>query len=135
MYHLSVLIIPTHVTACNAVWISRYRDQYMDLTNKLLGIFRHGYHHTQADYIGEHDDEYCVNPEVMKGMIDKHKSEHPDKEIYGGNYLWKGDEYKAMIGINGMISPYMSGWCSWLSRKLVGYIVVDDWANTVLANQ
>ena len=48
---------------------------------------------------------------------------------------WKGDEYKAMVGVAGMVSPYMSGWCSFLSRKLIGHIVDDDWAHTVLANQ
>lgn len=112
-----------------------YRDQYMDLTNKLLGIFKYGFYHTTADYIGEHDDEYCLNPETLKKMIDGHNRAKPGQELYGGNYLWKGDEYKAMVGVAGMVSPYMSGWCSFLSRKIIGHIVDDDWAHTVLANQ
>lgn len=40
-----------------------------------------------------------------------------------------------MKGVTGIIAPYFSGWCSFLSRRLVGLIVDTDWAHTVLVGQ
>lgn len=53
----------------------------------------------------------------------------------GGNYHWRGTEYESMKGVEGLIAPYFSGWCSFLSRELIGYIVGVDWAHTVMVGQ
>eukprot|EP00038_Savillea_parva_P009118 m.181352 g.181352 ORF g.181352 m.181352 type:complete len:353 (-) comp15238_c0_seq1:116-1174(-) len=109
------------------------RDMYMDLTNKLLQLFRYGYYETNADYIIEHDDEYCMRTDVALQLIEDHEKNKPDHELYAGNYHWRGDEYAIMKGADGSITPFMSGWCSFLSRKLMGYILERDWAHTVMA--
>jgi hypothetical protein len=62
-------------------------------------------------------------------------SDHPCCGVDAGNYKWNGIEYKMMAGVNGLIAPYFSGWCSFLSRKLVEYIVETDWPHTVMVGQ
>jgi hypothetical protein len=63
------------------------------------------------------------------------RSDHPGCGVDAGNYKWNGIEYKMMTGVNGLIAPYFSGWCSFLSRKLLEYIVETDWPHTVMVGQ
>ena len=111
-------------------------DQYMDINNKYLGLMKYAFYFSNANYIMEQDDEYCMNLKVARRIIDKHENNPtpPGSELYAGCYLWKGDEYDMMKGINGMVAPYMSGWMSILSRNLVRYIVVEDWNHSILAS-
>eukprot|EP00040_Diaphanoeca_grandis_P039878 m.260441 g.260441 ORF g.260441 m.260441 type:complete len:355 (+) comp39941_c0_seq1:57-1121(+) len=112
------------------------RDQYMDINNKYLGLMKYAYYFSNAEYLMEQDDEYCMNLDKARNMISKHESapNPAGSELYAGFLLWKGDEYKAMVGINGQVAPYMSGWMSFLSRNLVRMIVVEDWNHSILSS-
>eukprot|EP00039_Didymoeca_costata_P020581 m.341769 g.341769 ORF g.341769 m.341769 type:complete len:358 (+) comp20488_c0_seq1:225-1298(+) len=111
-----------------------FRDQYMDISNKLLNLLRFGYYHTSARYIMEHDDEYCMKVDVIKDIIKKFESnkKDPETQLYAGNYLWQGHEYDSMKGVEGLVAPYFSGWGSFMSRGLVKSIVETDAAHSIL---
>jgi len=108
------------------------RDQYMDLSNKLLQLLRFGYK-TGTQYVMAHDDEYCAMPASVHAAIDTHRRR--GGETYAGEYLWeKGNEYARMIGANGMMAPYFSGKISFVSRGLLKWIVTGRaWARNVLS--
>ena len=53
------------------------RDQYLDLTDKLLGLLRYGYFRTEAPYVMEHDDEYCLNVTSAFNIFDEHEKQNP----------------------------------------------------------
>jgi hypothetical protein len=64
-----------------------------------------------------HDDEYCANPEGLGQLIWNFErvvqakgglagaAGKPKPSLYGGVYLWKGTEYRAMKGPDGMLKP------------------------------
>lgn len=103
------------------------RDQYQDLTNKFLGVAQYAFFRTPAQYLGVHDDEYCLDVERVDAILLNHSTVSPTKELWLGKVLFAGDEYLGMLGIAGMRAPYMSGWYSIFSRRLLGLIVEDDW--------
>eukprot|EP00037_Helgoeca_nana_P021354 m.215362 g.215362 ORF g.215362 m.215362 type:complete len:381 (-) comp25613_c1_seq2:209-1351(-) len=109
------------------------RDQYMDLTNKLLQIFRYGYYQTDADYVIEHDDEFCMKATVaLETVAGYEEAKTSEVGLYAGTRLWQGTESNNMKGPDGGRAPFFSGWCSFLSRSLLEYILVNDWAHTVM---
>lgn len=105
------------------------RDLYMDNSNKLIGIIAYGYWFTNASFIGAHDDEYCLTPEIITMASTAH---HTAPYVYGGHYLWKGDEYTQMRGRNGMRSPFFNGMALFLSRELVKHAIIENWDDVVL---
>lgn len=110
-----------------------YRDQYMDLSNKILNIFRYFDNDKKHNYIVVHDDEYCGLMDVVREMIADHAGSDNPQELYAGSYLWKGTEYNSMKGSEGLVAPFFSGAMTVLSRRLVRYIVRSDWAHSVLS--
>lgn len=94
----------------NDIHIAPFRDQYLDISNKLISLLRFGYYQTEAEYIAEHDDEYCLNVKTALGIIRQHELYDNSKELYAGTNLFRGDEYLSMQGTNGLIAPYFSGW-------------------------
>lgn len=111
------------------------RDQYADLTDKLIGLFDFGVHHTNAHYIMEVDDDKCVVPSVVQAVIDQHQksSSQSKKELWAGAYLFNGKEYGSMKGPTGVTAPYFSGNGCMLSRNLARTLVEDDHDHTVLS--
>lgn len=113
------------------------RDSYMNLPNKLLNIFQYGYSQVRAQYIGTHDDEYCLDPEVLMKALEDHERANAGRterhELYAGDYFWKGDEYGSMKGPTGIVAPYFSGHSSIYSRGLLRNIVGPKaWAHSLL---
>jgi len=102
-----------------------FRDVYMDLPNKLMGILSNIYYKSDSEYIGEHDDDYCVEPQVILVTIAEQKKSR-NAELWIGAYLFKGDEYASMKGPNNMTAQYFSGNGAIMSRGLVKPIVVDN---------
>jgi hypothetical protein len=109
------------------------RDSYEDLTDKLIGLLSYSYDSTSASYVVEHDDEFCIDVNVLLNMISTHEARNSSQELYGGNYRFAGTEYDSMRGVNGMTSPFFSGNAVLLSRGLVKTIIDTDYTNTVLA--
>ena len=70
------------------------RDQYMDLSNKVISIMAYGYWFTNASFIGTHDDEYCLKVDQLPAL-----ALHEEGQLlYGGQHQWTGLEYKSMTG-------------------------------------
>lgn len=111
------------------------RDQYQDLTNKFLGVAQYAFFRTSAKFLGIQDDEFCLHVDRLDDILLNHIRLSPTKELWIGRVKFAGDEYPSMLGIAGMRAPYMSGWFSIFSRRLLGLIVEDDWTHTVLASQ
>lgn len=122
---------------------------------QVLSIFLHGYFGTTAAYVAEHDDDSCLDLDVVNTIIGAHEQNAPEKELckfkptldspwsqhslcvhYVGqdvsNFLPKGAAYEETHGPRGLIPPSTSGWSSLMSRKLVGFIVEDEWAQSIL---
>eukprot|EP00930_Biecheleria_cincta_P059740 TRINITY_DN4546_c0_g1_i1.p1 TRINITY_DN4546_c0_g1~~TRINITY_DN4546_c0_g1_i1.p1 ORF type:complete len:309 (+),score=47.85 TRINITY_DN4546_c0_g1_i1:69-995(+) len=108
------------------------RDQYADLTDKLIGVFDFGVHHTNAQYIMEVDDDKCVVPSVLKEIIDNHRNSNKKSELWAGAYLFNGKEYESMKGPTGITAPYFSGNGCMLSRNLARTLIEDDHDHTML---
>lgn len=109
-----------------------FRDQYQDLPDKLLGLLHFGYYQTQADYVMEHDDDFCADPSVVLAVIGQHESRRSGHELWAGYGLWKGTESKLMIGARGTTAPYFSGNGCFVSRGLLKLVVDDDYAHSVM---
>jgi hypothetical protein len=107
------------------------RDQYMDLSNKLLQLLRFGYE-TGAQYVMAHDDEYCAVPSSVHAAIDTHRRRGGD--TYAGEHLWTTAAYKRQIGADGKFAPFFSGKVSFVSRRLLQWIVTPPaWARNALS--
>mmetsp|Transcript_36815 Transcript_36815/g.105220 ORF Transcript_36815/g.105220 Transcript_36815/m.105220 type:complete len:293 (-) Transcript_36815:58-936(-) len=119
-------------TALGDMQFLMFRDQYLDLPNKLLGLLRYGYLEAQAAYVMEHDDDMCANVPELLEVIRKHEAEHADQELWAGRCLFQGTEYPVMKGATGMIAKYFSGHGSVLSRGLLRYVVSQDLPRNVL---
>jgi len=112
------------------IQIVAMRDQYMDLSNKLLQLLRFGYE-TEAQYVMAHDDEYCAMPSSVHAAIDTHRRR--GGETYTGEYLWETAGYKSQIGADGKFAPFFSGKISFVSRRLLHWIVTPPaWARNAL---
>mmetsp|Transcript_112186 Transcript_112186/g.317345 ORF Transcript_112186/g.317345 Transcript_112186/m.317345 type:complete len:203 (+) Transcript_112186:1182-1790(+) len=99
-----------------------FRDQYADLPYKALGLLRFGYGEAQADYVMEHDDDYCADPSALLGLIREHEARRD------GTELWAGAEFA------GGASPaqYLSGHSVLFSRGLLKHVVSDDYEHSVM---
>eukprot|EP00035_Acanthoeca_spectabilis_P000177 m.71501 g.71501 ORF g.71501 m.71501 type:complete len:120 (-) comp10070_c0_seq4:66-425(-) len=73
-----------------------------------------------------------MNVDTVFAIVDHHEKDFRDQQLYAGTYHWMGTEYSIMKGPTGIIAPFMSGWCSFLSRELMGFIVDKDWPHTVM---
>lgn len=104
------------------------RDQYMDISNKLIGIMAYGYWFTNATFIGAHDDEYCLDAKKTLALA----SHTEGQLLYGGHYKWTGTEYEGMTGPSGMVAPYFNGYALFLERELVRYAIIRNWDKVVL---
>lgn len=109
------------------------RDQYADLTDKLIGILDFGIHQTNAQYVMEMDDDKCLVPSVLRTIIQNHHESNETGELWAGAYLFSGTEYAQMEGPTGIIAPYFSGNGCMLSRNLARTLVDDDRDHTVLS--
>jgi hypothetical protein len=111
--------------------VTLHKDYYIDLPEKRMAVLHYGFEHKCA-YTIKVDDEYCVDIPVVKKLIAKHEEENPNQDLYFGNYMFKGTEYKSMQGPHGEFRPYMSGHCNGASYGLSSYIVNQDWTHTVM---
>ena len=114
------------------LYITPHRDLYRDLSEKKLGLLKRGVD-MGCDYIFKVDHEYCLNIQYTRRLIDRHETQHPDKELYIGNRLWSGLEHPdIMAGPRNETTPYYSGHLHGLSRGLASVIVNQDWTHSVL---
>lgn len=111
-----------------------FREQYQDLSNKLVTIFRHGLFQTNSTYFVEHDDEFCADPDSLLKTVAEFEQEKssPQEELWGGAYWFNGDEYASMAGADGSTAGYVSGWGCVMSRGLARYVFDIDYAHTLL---
>lgn len=124
------------------------RDQYMALPDKLVNTLQYAWwHDPKTPYIGEHDIEYCVDIPKANQCVETFEASqrcpevHGDDEpcpqdkfhyLYAGTYMFKGTEYKSMRGAEGKGRPYFSGHAWFVSRNLVGIIIEENRAHTML---
>lgn len=112
------------------------RDQYMSLPDKTVGLLQHLWaKYPDTPYIGAHDIEYCINATVLQSITRNFEKLHTQgkyQALYAGAGMFQGTEYKMMEGADGKPEPYMSGNVYFFSRTLVGWIVNEDNAHTVL---
>jgi hypothetical protein len=107
-----------------------WRDQYMDVSYKLVDQMAYGYWFTNATFIGTHDDEYCLDVPKLRTLA---ATKLPrDQLLYAGNYMFSGTEYAMMKGPTGVTAPFFSGWAYFLQRELVDYAVIRSWDRAVL---
>lgn len=102
-----------------------FRDQYMDITLKTIGILKFALENTRARYIIIHDDEYCADMKIIRELP-------PSPYLYAGYSLFQGTEYSIMKGPEGDVSPFFSGACSMLSRPLVAVLLGVDAVHTFM---
>lgn len=114
------------------VMITPNRDQYRDLTEKMMSMLRYGVGQ-DVDYIFKVDDEYCLNITLAREMICDHETNHENKELYVGWHMFHGMEYPSLMrGPHNETAPFMSGWVIGLSRNLTKTIVERDWHFNIL---
>jgi Galactosyltransferase len=111
--------------------VTPHRDSYLDMTDKLLGVLRHGVA-ADVDYIFKMDDEYCLNVDIALGIIREHEARHPNDELYVGCYQMQGIEFGNMRGPHNETSPFMIGAGFGVSRHLAETIVDTDWVHSAL---
>jgi len=103
-----------------------YRDLYRDLGDKTLALLQHA-KSLGVGHVLKIDDDRCPNATTLESIALATK---PNSARYIGAYLWKGNEYKGMIGPDNQVVPYFGGPIYIFSAALVS-AVLDDPADTV----
>lgn len=96
-----------------------------------MGVIRFGVE-AGAEYIVKPDDDKCINVARFHAMVRQHEKKNEGKELYGGIYGFKGDEYESMKGPHGEIAPFASGHVIVLSRGLARILVGPEWMYNIL---
>ena len=109
-----------------------HRDYYRDMTEKLIGYLKYDFDYVGSDFVFKTDDEYCLRLGVIDRLIEKHKKDHGEKELYAGTFLFQGTEYESMKGPHKELAPFMSGASFGISKGLVKDIISDHWAHTCM---
>ena len=106
--NVSMMLLEEH-RQYGDITVAPHRDYYRDLNEKILFVLRFGVEQG-ADYILKADDDYCININASKHVIDEHEKIHSHDELYGGLYYFSGKEYPTlMLGPHNETAPFMSG--------------------------
>lgn len=120
----------------NDIVVLPMRDQYMSLPEKTFSALKFAVDTwPQTQYVGLHDVEYCMRPEVAQKEIEAFEAEKATAsydQLFAGIYYWNGTEYKMQKGPGNETAPYFSGHGYFMSRALASTIVSADRTHSIL---
>jgi len=115
-----------------------YPDTYTNLDDKLFSLLREG-KDSDASFVMKSDDDFEITTEHLADVVNKLNSLRskygPDHVLYGGGYLFNGDEYPNMLGPHGEHSKYFTGSQPTIfSKYLTQYLTDMNFFFTYYAN-
>jgi len=96
----------------NDIYFLTLPDTYFTLDDKLFDLLRLG-EESNASFVMKSDDDFEITTQLLNKVIEKlislRSTYGPDHVLYGGGYIFKGDEYRQMYGPHREHSKYFSG--------------------------